>query len=134
MRCLGRRSYCACGAARSQIATAYDHVDGQLHKAFCQTTGGLGAELGQRVGVVLIAGLEGVGRFVLAFAVANNDELLVISHDAIRFTSELMNSWVTSTSMVSVSLLSKRSCRTSACSRACTSWAVSKDSSATLSG
>src|SRR4029453_9060764 len=134
MRCLGRRSYCACGAACSQIATADDHVDGRLQKAFRQATGGLRTELGQRVRVVLIAGLEGVGRIGLAFAVANNDELLVISHAAIRLTSELMNSWVTSTSTVSVSLRCKRSCRCSAWSSAWMSWAVINDSSASFSG
>jgi hypothetical protein len=40
----------------------------------------------------LIACLEGVGCVGLTLAVANNDELLMITHAAIRFTTELMNS------------------------------------------
>src|SRR5215212_425571 len=134
MRCTGRLGDRACSAARPQVTAAHDDVDREIGQTFRQTPGVLLPQRGERVRVVLIAGLEGIGRVGFALAVANNDELLVISHAAIRFTSELMNSWVTATSTVSVSLRCKRSCLCSAWSSACISWAVSNDASATSSG
>src|SRR5215212_5920137 len=134
MRCTGRLGDRACSAARPQVTAAQDDVDRQLSQTFCQTPGVLLPQRRERVRVVLIAGLEGIGRIGFALTVANNDELLVISHAAIRFTSELMNPWVTSTSTVSVSLRCKRCCRCSAWSSAWMSCAVINDSSATLAG
>jgi hypothetical protein len=124
MRRTGRLSDRACSAARSQVIAAHDDVDRQLGQTFRQTPGVLLPQRGERVRVVLIARLEGICRVGFALTVANNDELLMISLAAIRFTSELMNSWVTVPSTVSVSLRCWRSCRCSAWSSACISWAL----------
>src|SRR5215216_4362757 len=125
--CLGD---CGGGGARPQVAATHDKVDGQEGEAL----GVLGAEGGEGVGVVLVAGLEGVGRIGFALAVTDHDELLIAGHADARCTAARMNSSVTSTSTVSAWLRRCRSRRCSAWSTAWTSWAVTRDSSATPSG
>src|SRR5215211_5988459 len=120
------------GAARTQEAATHDQVDGQDGEALGEAVGVLHAQRGQRVGVVLVAGLEGVGRVRFTLAVANHDELLILGHAATRSTADRMNSSVTSTSTVSAWLRRTRSRWCSAWSTAWISWAVSRDSSATL--
>src|SRR5215211_2428916 len=127
--CLGD---CGGGGARPQVAATHDQVNGQEGQALGEAVGVLGAEGGQWVGVVLVAGLEGVGRVRFALAVANHDELLIGGHAAARSTADRMNSSVTSTSTVSAWLRRTRSRWCSAWSTAWISWAVSRDSSATL--
>src|SRR5829696_7242723 len=122
------------GAARPQVAAADDKIDGQEGEALGEAVGVLGAERGERVGVVLVAGLEGVGRIGFALAVTDHDELLIAGHADARCTAARMNSSVTSTSTVSAWLRRCRSRRCSAWSTAWTSWAVTRDSSATPSG
>src|SRR5829696_5810432 len=102
MRSPGRVGDVASRLARPPVAVAHDDVDWHGFKALCQAGGDLLAERGQRVRVVLVAGLEGVGGIRLALAVPNDDELLIIGHAAIRSMIARMNSWVTSTSTASV--------------------------------
>src|SRR5215207_8382895 len=129
--CLGD---CGGGGARPQVAATHDEVDGQEGEALGEAVGVLGAEGGEGVGVVLVAGLEGVGRIAFALAVTDHDELLIAGHADARCTAARMNSSVTSTSTVSAWLRRCRSRRCSAWSTAWTSWAVTRDSSATPSG
>src|SRR5215211_363956 len=92
-------------AARTQIAAAHDHVDGHFCQASPEASGDLLPQWGERVGVVLVASLEGVGGVRLTLAVANDNELLVVSHAAIRSRVARMNSWVTSTSRLSLGVV-----------------------------
>src|SRR5688572_5517317 len=136
MRRLSRLSDQARSGTCPQVAATHDEVDRQGCQAFGEAAGILLAELGERVRVVLVAGLEGVGGIRLTLAVTNDDELLKLGHVVTFCTRARMNSWVTSTSTVSVSvwLLSTLFSRCSAWSTACTSCAVSNDCSATLPG
>src|SRR5829696_10240285 len=114
------------GAPRPQVAATHDKVDGQQREALSEAVGVLGPQRGERVGVVLVAGLKGVGRIRFALTVANHDELLIGGHAAARSTADRMNSSVTSTSTVSAWLRRTRSRWCSAWSTAWISWAVSR--------
>jgi hypothetical protein len=80
------------GAARPQVTAAHDQVNGQHGKALGEAAGVLCPQRGERIRVVLVAGLKGVGGVRFALAVANDDELLVLSHAAARCTAARMNS------------------------------------------
>src|SRR5918993_1142826 len=89
------------GGARPQVAATHDKVDGQQREALGEAVGVLGPQRGEGVGVVLVAGLEGVGRVGFTLAVADHDELLRGGHGATRSTAARMNSSVISTSTAS---------------------------------
>ena len=69
MRRLGRLGDQACSGTCPQVAAAHHEVDGQGCEALREAAGVLLAELGERVRVVLVAGLEGVGGIRLTLAV-----------------------------------------------------------------
>ena len=80
------------GGARPQVAATHDKVNRQHGEALGEAAGVLGAERGERVRVVLVASLKGVGRVRFTLAVANHDELLILGHAATRSTAARMNS------------------------------------------
>ena len=77
---------------RALQVAADDEVDRQQSEALGEVAGVLGAQRGERVRVVLVAGLKGVGRIRLTLAVANDDELLIVDHAAARCTAARINS------------------------------------------